>query len=73
MKLIIAGSRTFTDYPRLCQVLAPDKERITQAPDPGAVLEALLRDREGLALTAVDGRAEAAPRVAPDGASVALA
>ncbi len=30
MKLIIAGSRTFTDYQRLCQVLAPDKARITQ-------------------------------------------
>ena len=30
MKLIIAGSRTFTDYPLLCQVLAPDRHRITQ-------------------------------------------
>jgi protein gp37 len=30
MKLIIAGSRTFTDYPLLCQVLAPDRRRITQ-------------------------------------------
>jgi hypothetical protein len=30
MKLIIAGSRTFTDYQRLCQVLAPDRHRITQ-------------------------------------------
>ena len=25
MKLIIAGSRTFTDYQKLCQVLAPDR------------------------------------------------
>ena len=30
MKLIIAGSRTFTDYQLLCQTLAPDKSRITQ-------------------------------------------
>ncbi len=30
MKLIITGSRTFTDYPLLCQVLAPDKARIAQ-------------------------------------------
>jgi len=30
MKLIIAGSRTLTDYQRLCQVLAPDRHRITQ-------------------------------------------
>ena len=30
MKLIIAGSRTFTDYQRLCQVLAPDRHRIAQ-------------------------------------------
>src|SRR5215470_13465374 len=30
MKLIIAGSRTFTDYQCLCQVLAPDRHRITQ-------------------------------------------
>src|SRR3989442_2065715 len=36
MKLIIAGSRTFTDYQRLCQVLAPDKERITQVLTGGA-------------------------------------
>ena len=36
MKLILAGSRTFTDYQRLCQVLAPDKERITQVITGGA-------------------------------------
>src|SRR5438128_11066398 len=30
MKLIIAGSRTFTDYQLLCQTLAPEKHRITQ-------------------------------------------
>ena len=30
MKLIIAGSRTFSDYQRLCQVLAPDRPHITQ-------------------------------------------
>ena len=36
MKLIIAGSRTFTDYQRLCQVLAPDRHRITQVITGGA-------------------------------------
>ena len=36
MKLIIAGSRTFTDYPLLCQVLAPDRRRITQVITGGA-------------------------------------
>jgi hypothetical protein len=36
MKLIIAGSRTFTDYQRLCQVLAPDRHRITQVLTGGA-------------------------------------
>ncbi len=30
MKVIIAGSRTFTDYQFLCQVLAPDRHHITQ-------------------------------------------
>ena len=30
MKLIIAGSRTFTDYQLLCQVLAPERHRITR-------------------------------------------
>ena len=30
MKVIIAGARTFTDYQCLCQVLAPDRHRITQ-------------------------------------------
>jgi hypothetical protein len=30
MKVIIAGARTFTDYQRLCQVLAPERHRITQ-------------------------------------------
>ena len=29
MKLIIAGSRTFTDYQFLCQTLAPERHRIT--------------------------------------------
>ena len=36
MKLIIAGSRTFTDYQLLCQVLAPDRHRITQVITGGA-------------------------------------
>ena len=36
MKLIIAGSRTFTDYQLLCQTLAPDKHRITQVLTGGA-------------------------------------
>jgi hypothetical protein len=36
MKLIIAGSRTFTDYQMLCQVLAQDKSRITQVLTGGA-------------------------------------
>ena len=36
MKLIIAGSRTFTDYQRLCQVLTPDRHRITQVITGGA-------------------------------------
>ncbi len=36
MKLIIAGSRSFTDYQRLCQVLAPDRHRITQVITGGA-------------------------------------
>jgi len=36
MTLIIAGSRTFTDYPRLCQVLAPDRHRIAQILTGGA-------------------------------------
>src|SRR5262249_6528284 len=36
MQLIIAGSRTFTDYQRLCQVLAPERSRITQVLTGGA-------------------------------------
>ncbi|MGE3537773.1 MAG: DUF4326 domain-containing protein [Candidatus Tectimicrobiota bacterium] len=36
MKLIIAGSRTFADYQRLCQVLAPDRHRIAQVLTGGA-------------------------------------
>ena len=36
MKLLIAGSRTFTDYQRLCQVLAPDRPRIAQVLTGGA-------------------------------------
>src|SRR5215471_16314192 len=36
MKLIIAGSRTFTAYQRLCQVLAPDKGCIAQVITGGA-------------------------------------
>ena len=36
MQLIIAGSRTFTDYQRLCQVLAPDRHRIAQVITGGA-------------------------------------
>ena len=36
MRLIIAGSRTFSDYQRLCQVLAPDRHRITQVITGGA-------------------------------------
>jgi hypothetical protein len=30
MKLIIAGSHTFTDYQLLCQTLAPERHRITE-------------------------------------------
>ena len=36
MKLIIAGSRTFTDYQLLCQTLAPERQRITQVLTGGA-------------------------------------
>jgi hypothetical protein len=36
MKVIIAGSRTFTYYQCLCQVLAPDRHRITQVLTGGA-------------------------------------
>jgi hypothetical protein len=36
MKLIIAGSHTFTDYQRLCQVFAPERYRITQVITGGA-------------------------------------
>jgi hypothetical protein len=36
MKLIIAGSRTVTDYQLLCQTLAPEKHRITQVIIGGA-------------------------------------
>ena len=36
MKLIIAGSRTLTDYQRLCQVLAPDRHHITEVLHGGA-------------------------------------
>jgi hypothetical protein len=36
MKVIIAGSRTFTDYQFLCQVLAPERHRITQVLTGGA-------------------------------------
>jgi hypothetical protein len=36
MKLIIAGAQTFIDYQHLCQVLAPDRHRITQVLTGGA-------------------------------------
>jgi hypothetical protein len=36
MKVIIAGSRTFTDYQHLCQTLAPDRHRITEVIHGGA-------------------------------------
>src|SRR5262249_11205020 len=36
MKLIIAGSHNFTDYQRLCQVLAPERHRVTQVLTGGA-------------------------------------
>ena len=36
MKLIVAGSRTFTDYQLLCQQLASDKHHITQVLTGGA-------------------------------------
>ena len=36
MRLIIAGSRTFTDYQLLCQTLAPERHRITQVITGGA-------------------------------------
>ena len=36
MKLISAGSRTFSDYQRLCQVLASDRQHITKVITGGA-------------------------------------
>src|SRR5262245_55449389 len=36
MKLIIAGSRTFTDYQLVCQTLGPDRHRITEVIHGGA-------------------------------------
>jgi len=36
MKLIITGSRTFTDYQLLCQTLAPERHRITEVIHGGA-------------------------------------
>ena len=36
MKLIIAGSRTFTDYQLLCRTLTPELRRITQVLTGGA-------------------------------------
>jgi YspA, cpYpsA-related SLOG family len=36
MKLIIAGSRAFTDYQLLCQTLAPERHRITEVLHGGA-------------------------------------
>jgi hypothetical protein len=36
MKLIIAGSRMFSDYQLLCQTLAPERPRITQVITGGA-------------------------------------
>ena len=36
MQLIIAGSPTFTDSQHLCQVLAPDRHRLTQVLTGGA-------------------------------------
>ena len=36
MKLLVAGSRAFTDYQKLCQVLAPERHRIAQVLTGGA-------------------------------------
>jgi len=36
MKLIIAGSRMFTDYQLLCQTLAPERHHITEVIHGGA-------------------------------------
>lgn len=36
MKVIIAGSRSFTDYQRLCQVLGQERHHITQVLSGGA-------------------------------------
>ena len=36
MRLIIAGSRAFTDYQLLCQTLAPERHRITEVIYGGA-------------------------------------
>jgi hypothetical protein len=36
MQLIIAGSRSFTNYQLLCQTLAPERSRITQVLTGGA-------------------------------------
>ena len=47
MKLIIAGSRTFTDYQLLCQTLAPERHRITQVltAAPGARISSAFAGR----------------------------
>ena len=57
MKLIIAGSRTFTDYQRLCQVLAPDRHRITQVITGGARGADAAREAVGLEQTGAHGSA----------------
>ena len=36
MRLIIAGSRTFTDYQLLCHTLAPERHRLTEVIHGGA-------------------------------------
>ena len=37
MKLIVAGSRAFTDYQLLCQTLAPERHRITEVIHGGPI------------------------------------
>ena len=68
MKLIIAGSRTFTDYQRLCQVLAPDRHRIAQVITGGARGADQLgyrwawKHRSGISSSARIGSASASPQ-----------
>jgi len=67
MKLIIAGSRTFTDYQRLCQVLAPDRHRIAQVITGGARISSATvgrgSTRSGISSSGRNGSASGSPQV----------